>query len=76
MIIVKFEPTGKHLTDVEFSGKNMTCPTWGGKDFNILFVTSARDGILGIQDGDEGGNMFKYMLKQGLKGKTKFEFAG
>jgi len=74
--VMKFDPTGKHLKDIEFSGKNMTCPTWGGKDLNILFITSATDGILGVQDGDEGGNMFKYVIEGGLKGKPEFEFAG
>jgi len=73
---VIFDPTGKHLKDIEFSGKNLTCPTWGGKNLDILFVTSAKDPILGIKDGDEGGNMFKYMITEGPKGKPKFEFAG
>jgi hypothetical protein len=76
--IVIFDPNGKHLKDIEFSGKNLTCPTWGGKNLDILFVTSAKDPILGIKDGDEGGNMFKYMVRAGSnpKGKPKFEFAG
>jgi sugar lactone lactonase YvrE len=73
---VTFDPKGKHLKDIEFSGKNMTCPTWGGINLDILFVTSAKDGIIGINDGDEGGNMFRYKVKEGLKGKSKFEFAG
>jgi sugar lactone lactonase YvrE len=75
-MIVIFDPTGKHLKDIKFSGKNLTCPTWGGKNLDILFVTSAKDPFLGIKDGDEGGNMFKYMIREGPKGKPKFEFAG
>jgi sugar lactone lactonase YvrE len=73
---VIFDPTGKHLKDIEFSGKNLTCPTWGGKNLDILFVTSAKDPIICIKDGDEGGNMFKYMVRNGPKGKPKFDFAG
>jgi sugar lactone lactonase YvrE len=73
---VIFDPTGIHLKDIEFSGKNLTCPTWGGKNLDILFVTSAKDPILGIKNGDEGGNMFRYMVRAGPKGKPKFEFAG
>lgn len=69
-----FDPIGKYLKEIVFSGKNMTCPCWGGKDNNILFVTSAQDSILGAIDGDEGGNMFKYITA--AKGKPKFEFAG
>jgi sugar lactone lactonase YvrE len=75
-MIVIFDPTGKHLRDIEFSGKNLTCPTWGGRNLDILFVTSAKDPFLGIKDGDEGGNMFKYMVREGTKGKPEFEFAG
>ena len=72
---VIFDPNGKHLKDIEFSGKNLTCPTWGGKNLDILFVTSAKDPFIGIKEGDEGGNMFKYMVTEGPKGKPKFEFA-
>ena len=75
-ITVIFDPTGKHLKDIEFSGKNLTCPTWGGESLDILFVTSAKDPFIGIKEGDEGGNMFIYRIQEGPKGNTKFEFAG
>ena len=71
-----FDPTGRHLKDIELSAKNMTCPTWAGKELDILFVTSASDDADGIKKGDEGGNMFKYMIREGAKGKPKYEFAG
>jgi sugar lactone lactonase YvrE len=48
----------------------MTCPTWGGKNFDILFITSAS----GSLKGDEGGQMFRYKTR--VKGLPKFEFAG
>ena len=54
----------------------MTCPTWGGENHDILFVTSAKggDGIEG--KADEGGNMFTYKVVDGPKGKPEHEFAG
>jgi sugar lactone lactonase YvrE len=67
---VVFDPSGKQLKEIIFSGKNMTCPTWGGKNFNILFITSAS----GSLKGDEGGQMFRYKTR--VKGLPKFEFAG
>jgi sugar lactone lactonase YvrE len=67
---VVFDPSGNQLKDIIFSGKNMTCPTWGGKDFDILFVTSASGSLMG----DEGGQMFRYKTR--VKGLAKFEFAG
>jgi sugar lactone lactonase YvrE len=50
------------LKDIEFSAKNMTCPTWCGKNLDILFLTSAKDGILGVKEGREGGNMSRYKV--------------
>jgi sugar lactone lactonase YvrE len=73
---VIFDTAGKHLKDIEFSGKNLTCPTWGGKNLDILFVTSAKDPFISIKEGDEGGNMFIYRIPEGPKGNPKFEFAG
>ncbi|PMD13508.1 regucalcin [Hyaloscypha hepaticicola] len=74
--VMIFDSAGKHVKDIEFSAKNLTCPTWGGKNLDILFVTSAKDSFIGIQEGDEGGNMFRYRIPEGPKGKPKFEFAG
>ena len=48
----------------------MTCPTWGGSNSNILFITSASGAL---KEGDEGGHMFRYMTE--VKGLPKFEFA-
>jgi sugar lactone lactonase YvrE len=73
--IVGFDPAGNHLKDILFSGKNLTCPTWGGKDLDFLFATSALGGN-DIALDDEGGYMFRYQVKTGLKGTEKREFRG
>jgi sugar lactone lactonase YvrE len=73
---VVFSPTGKHLKDIQFSGKNLTCPTWGGKNHDTLFITSAREGTGDDTGVDEGGNIFSYQFKDEVKGLPKNEFAG
>jgi sugar lactone lactonase YvrE len=69
---VVYDPSGKLLREIEFSGKNMTCPTFGGKNLDLLFVTSGRKEP---NDADEGGSLFKYKLEQGIRGTEKYQFA-
>lgn len=71
-----FDPQGKHLKDVVFSAFNQACTTWGGKDWNILFVASGMDRKKKAGPDDEGGHMFKYHVPAGTKGMPKNEFAG
>ncbi|TVY38274.1 Uncharacterized protein LSUB1_G002273 [Lachnellula subtilissima] len=40
---VVYDPSGKHVRDVVFSAKAVTCPTWGGKNLDVLFITTAQD---------------------------------
>jgi sugar lactone lactonase YvrE len=68
-----YDPEGKHLKDITFSGKNITCPTWGGNNLDLLFVISGRREPDGI---DEGGVVFRYKVSNGPKGTIKHEFAG
>ncbi|KAL5318569.1 hypothetical protein ACEPPN_013631 [Leptodophora sp. 'Broadleaf-Isolate-01'] len=74
--VMVFDPSGKKIKELVFSGQRLTCPTWGGENNDILFVTSAKgsDGIEG--QADEGGNMFSYKVVDGPKGKPEHEFAG
>jgi sugar lactone lactonase YvrE len=67
-----FDPEGRRLKEVVLPAANPTCPTWGGKNFDILFVTTARDD--GLAE-DEGGNMFMFK-PVGAKGQAKREFIG
>ncbi|RDW75295.1 hypothetical protein BP6252_06437 [Coleophoma cylindrospora] len=73
--VMVFDPQGKHLKDVVFSAHNPACTTWGGKDFDIIFVASGKDRSITAKADDEGGHMFRYREK-GVKGSAKFEFAG
>ncbi len=71
-----FDPAGKHLKDVRFSGKRLTCPTWGGKDFDTLFITSAIGDDNDVKEGDEGGHVFRYKPAGKVRGLPKYEFGG
>jgi hypothetical protein len=69
------DPQGKHLKDIVFSAKNMACTTWGGKNFDILFVATGKDRSIDAKAEDEGGHMFQYK-PPGVKGSPKHEFVG
>lgn len=70
-----FSPEGKQLKDIAFPGKNLACPTWGGKDHNIIYVASAKDTSEDRNPNDEGGHLFMYKAES-TKGRPKYEFAG
>ncbi|KAI9054439.1 hypothetical protein LZ554_001601 [Drepanopeziza brunnea f. sp. 'monogermtubi'] len=72
--VMVFNPSGKQIKELIFSAQRLTCPTWGGENNKILFITSARDGCGVDGKPDEGGNMFRY-IKEGTKGKAENEFA-
>ena len=73
--VMVFSPTGEHLEDITFSAYNPACTTWGGKNFDILFVASGRDKSPNAKVDDEGGHMFRYKPKH-ARGMAKFEFQG
>lgn len=72
--VMVFSPDGSHLKDIVFPAKCLTCTTWGGKDHNIIYLTSGMDQSADRKADDEGGCMF--MFKTDAKGKVKHEFAG
>ncbi|KAK0103524.1 hypothetical protein ONS95_005545 [Cadophora gregata] len=74
--VMVFDPSGKKIKELVFSGQRLTCPTWGGENHDILFVTSAKGGNGMEGKADEGGNMFSYKVVDGPKGRPENEFAG
>jgi sugar lactone lactonase YvrE len=72
--VVVYSPDGKPLKKINFPAKCMTCPTWGGKDNNVLFIASAQPLVEKAAPGDEGGHVFRYQA--GVKGMLQYEFAG
>ncbi|KAH7397783.1 SMP-30/Gluconolaconase/LRE domain-containing protein [Cadophora sp. MPI-SDFR-AT-0126] len=74
--VMVFDPSGKKIKELVFSGNRLTCPTWGGVNHDILFISSAKGGEGLDGKADEGGNMFNYKVMDGPKGKAEHEFAG
>ena len=70
-----FDPNGKHLKDIVVSSYNPACTTWGGKNFDIIFMASGKDKRPNASHDDDGGHMFRYKPET-ARGIAKFEFAG
>lgn len=71
--VMVYSPEGKHLQTVRFSARNMTCTTWGGPNFDTLYIASgeSKPG----QPKDDGGHLFKYK-PGGVRGDARYEFDG
>lgn len=73
--VMVFNPEGRHLKDIVFTARNPACTTWGGKNFDIIFLASGKWRGKREIPGDEGGHMFKF--KPGdARGQPKYEFSG
>ncbi|KAJ5672722.1 SGL-domain-containing protein [Penicillium longicatenatum] len=73
--IMVFTPQGKLLKQIALPAKYPTCPTWGGKNQDILYITTAKDRTETPDPNDEGGHM--YMAHVGkVQGQIKHEFRG
>ncbi|TVY75916.1 Regucalcin [Lachnellula suecica] len=72
--IMVFDPAGKRVRDVVLAAKAVTCPTWGGRNNDVLFATTAQDKSAGAED--EGGHVFRYNPPAGTRGTPKHEFGG
>ncbi|KAJ5679943.1 anterior fat body protein [Penicillium macrosclerotiorum] len=73
--VMVFTPDGRHLKDIVFSARNPACTTWGGKDFNIIYVATGKDRRANPAPGDEGGHLFRYKPTD-ARGQPKHEFDG
>lgn len=82
--VMRFDPDGKLEREIYFPATQTSCPMFGGKDLNELYVTTANAGTGQPPNGEEpngynpsayrGGDLFKVKLDiQGKKEyKTKF----
>ncbi|KAJ5125128.1 Anterior fat body protein [Penicillium atrosanguineum] len=73
--VMVFSPEARHLKDIIFSARNPACTTWGGKNFDIIYMASGKDRRPNPDPQDEGGHMFRYKPTD-AHGKPKHEFAG
>ncbi|KAJ6107602.1 hypothetical protein N7523_008925 [Penicillium sp. IBT 18751x] len=73
--LMHFSPEGKLLEQVKLPAMCLTCPTWGGKNYDILYITTARDLSKNPDPNDDGGQIYKF-LPDGARGQPNHEFAG
>lgn len=71
-----FNPSGAKKHKIPISAKAITCPTFGGKDLDEVFVTSARG--KDFVHGSDGGKLFGLKIpgEWGIKGRVSESFAG
>ncbi|PGH33707.1 hypothetical protein GX50_03445 [[Emmonsia] crescens] len=74
--IMVFSPDGKHLKDIILTARNVTCTTWGGRNWDLIFAATAKDPNPQSHETDDGGHMFLYKPQDGSRGQAKVEFAG
>lgn len=51
--VVRYLPTGEASNIIKTAGLHSSCPAFGGKDFNTLYITTALEGITN-PDADQG----------------------
>jgi sugar lactone lactonase YvrE len=70
----KYHPkTGEHLADIEVPAPNVTSCTFGGDDYQALFITSARDGLTENEEQYPfSGSLFSCRMP--VKGQKAFSF--
>lgn len=73
--VVRFSPAGELVRELHFPALRVSCPAFGGKDMDELFITTAaldEDDEEGLKKYVENGSIFR--IKVGVKGLPKFRF--
>lgn len=73
--LVVFSPSGRRLREIRMPALYPTCPTWGGQDNDILYITTAKDRTDEPDPNDQGGHVYMHR-PTGVQGHTKYEFNG
>lgn len=65
--------TGEKIAEVSVPAVNVTCCTFGGKELDILYITTARDGVSDedLESYPDTGSLFS--VKPGVKGRRTNE---
>jgi sugar lactone lactonase YvrE len=75
--VARWNPaTGEMVAKVECPAVNVTCPSFGGPDLDVLYFTTAQQGREDAEPSPEveAGNLFA--AKVGVRGMAGFAFAG
>lgn len=71
--VMIFSPEGECLKEISFPAAYVTCPTWGGKDHDIIYLSTGKDRRANSDPVDGGGHMYMYK-PAGSKGQPKHNF--
>ena len=72
----RYAPDGHLDATVRFPATNITCPVFGGRDFDQLYVTSARDGLDERQLAAQPHAGAVFAVDVGARGLPGLRFAG
>ena len=72
----RYAPDGHLDTTVSFPATNITCPVFGGREFDQLYVTSARDGLDERQLAAQPHAGAVFAVAVGARGLPGLRFAG
>lgn len=67
--VIRYAPTGEENQRIYFTGKLVSCPTFGGEDYRDLYVTTA-GGDKKKENGPGAGALFR--VRPGVKGVPEF----
>ena len=73
--VVRFSPAGELVGEVHLPALRVSCPAFGGKDMDELFITTAaldEDDLEGRKRYADNGSIFR--IKVGVKGLPKYRF--
>jgi sugar lactone lactonase YvrE len=73
--VARYSPAGELVAEIHLPALRVSCPTFGGKDMDELFITTAaldEDDQEGRKKYVENGSIFR--IKVGVQGLPKFRF--
>jgi sugar lactone lactonase YvrE len=73
--VIRFSAAGEIVAEIHLPALRVSCPGFGGKDMDDLFITTAAlddDDVEGRRKYTENGSIFR--IKVGVKGLPKFRF--
>ena len=77
--VVRYSSKGHEDYELKLPVSQPTCLTFGGDDMNIIFITTAREGLSGsqLENEPEAGNLFIYKSNvTGLKSNQFYKLTG
>ncbi|WP_363281219.1 SMP-30/gluconolactonase/LRE family protein [Devosia sp.] len=72
--LVRYTPDGRVDREVRLPVTNPTCLAFGGKDLDVLFVTTAWFGLTSVQRGAQPTAGSIYAFRPGVRGRAEYRF--